>query len=134
MPGAVTGSVKTILRLEGLCVLLVSLYAYAYYGAGWGLFAACLLLPDLSLLGYLAGPRAGAGIYNAAHSYIGALAALVAALAYPTEVSPSIGLIWCAHIGMDRLFGYGLKYPTDFGHTHLGLIGRAARQAPAPRL
>jgi hypothetical protein len=27
--------------------------------------------------------------------------------------------VWFAHIGMDRLLGYGLKYPTDFKDTHL---------------
>jgi hypothetical protein len=34
------------------------------------------------------------------------------------------GLIWIAHIGFDRALGYGLKYPTGFGDTHLGRIGR----------
>ena len=34
------------------------------------------------------------------------------------------GLIWTAHIGFDRALGYGLKYPTGFGDTHLGRIGR----------
>jgi hypothetical protein len=28
-----------------------------------------------------------------------------------------------AHVGMDRAFGYGLKYPTAFQDTHLGRIG-----------
>ena len=30
-----------------------------------------------------------------------------------------LALIWCAHIGMDRLLGFGLKYPDAFKHTHL---------------
>jgi hypothetical protein len=30
-----------------------------------------------------------------------------------------IALIWGAHIGADRMLGYGLKYPTAFKHTHL---------------
>jgi hypothetical protein len=29
------------------------------------------------------------------------------------------GLIMIAHISMDRALGFGLKYPDDFGHTHL---------------
>jgi hypothetical protein len=29
-----------------------------------------------------------------------------------------------AHVGMDRAVGYGLKYPTAFGRTHLGVVGR----------
>jgi hypothetical protein len=29
-----------------------------------------------------------------------------------------------AHIGIDRALGYGLKYSTGFGFTHLGRIGK----------
>lgn len=130
MSGAVTGTVRAVLRLEGLSVLVASVFFYAQYGAGWGVFAACFLLPDLSFLGYLAGARAGALAYNAAHSYIFPALSLAAALMFPAYISPAIGLIWCAHIGFDRALGYGLKYRRGFGYTHLGLIGRQARQAP----
>jgi len=34
----------------------------------------------------------------------------------------ALAFIWLAHIGMDRLFGFGLKYPTDFKDTHLGRV------------
>ncbi len=34
------------------------------------------------------------------------------------------GILLVAHVGMDRAFGYGLKYPTSFQDTHLGRIGR----------
>ena len=30
-----------------------------------------------------------------------------------------LGLIWTAHIGVDRLLGFGLKYPTQFHDTHI---------------
>jgi hypothetical protein len=39
----------------------------------------------------------------------------------------AIGAIWVAHIGMDRMLGYGLKYGDDFTHTHLGRIGAQRR-------
>lgn len=133
MPGTTTGTVRTVLRLEGLCVLAASAFVYAEYGAGWGVFAACFLLPDLSFLGYLAGARVGAVTYNAAHSYVGAVLALAASVAFPAHVAPAIGLIWCAHIGFDRALGYGLKYKQGFGYTHLGLIGRQAKQASEAR-
>jgi hypothetical protein len=29
------------------------------------------------------------------------------------------GLIWTTHLGMDRMLGFGLKYPTQFKDTHL---------------
>jgi hypothetical protein len=126
---AATGAVKIVLRIEGLVVLLAAVLAYAKSGAGWGLFAATFLIPDLSLLAYFAGARTGSIAYNVAHSYIGAVASLIAAAVFPASVPVAIGLIWGAHIGFDRALGYGLKYSRGFGHTHLGLIGRTAAQS-----
>jgi hypothetical protein len=31
-------------------------------------------------------------------------------------------LIWINHIAVDRLLGYGLKYPAGFKFTHLGKL------------
>jgi hypothetical protein len=125
MHGLTTGGVNFLLRAEGACVLLVSLLAYSKFGIGWGTFALFFLAPDLSFFGYLAGPRMGAVAYNTAHSYLGALLTLIAGLLLASPVATSAGLIWCAHIGFDRMLGYGLKYSAGFGFTHLGLIGRA---------
>ena len=122
---AVVGGVRTLLRLEGVVVLAAALAAYAQFGAGWGVFALWLLVPDLSMLGYLAGPRVGAALYNAAHSYAGAVALLVLGVLAAMPWAVAGGLIWCAHIGLDRALGYGLKYAAGFGATHLGRIGRA---------
>jgi len=98
-------------------------------GGSWQTFAILFLVPDLSMLGYLAGRRLGAAAYNTAHSYIGAalLGAFGAAVVSPIAVQ--VALIWAAHIGFDRLLGYGLKYPTAFGDTHLGLAGKSRRRA-----
>ncbi len=43
---------------------------YAFAGGSWWLFALLILAPDLSMLGYLAGPRVGAVAYNAFHILI----------------------------------------------------------------
>jgi Domain of unknown function (DUF4260) len=93
----------------------------------WWLFALLFLVPDLSFAGYLADPRIGAVVYNAAHTMLGAilLAALGLMLAQPPAIS--VALIWAAHIGFDRMLGYGLKYAAGFGFTHLGRIGWADR-------
>ena len=119
-----TPDVRVLLRLEGLIVLLVSLMLYSGFGEGWVLFGVLFLAPDLSMLGYLAGPRVGAISYNAAHTYAasGALAGFGLALASPLAVA--LALIWTAHIGFDRAMGYGLKSPSGFHTTHLGQIGR----------
>jgi hypothetical protein len=122
--GPPAGSVRRWLRLEGLAVLAASALAYRHLDASWVRFAVLFLAPDLSMLGYLAGPRAGAALYNAAHSYVGPLVALTAALGASRPELVALGLIWTAHIGFDRMLGYGLKLPTGFQDTHLGRIGR----------
>ncbi len=122
--GSATGGVRLMLRMEGLAVLVAAVLAYNAHGLGWGIFAIFFLAPDLFMLGYLAGSRVGAIAYNAAHSYVGALALTCVGLFAGHPVALGAGLIWCAHIGFDRLLGYGLKYAGGFGFTHLGRIGR----------
>ena len=119
--GAVHGSVRLCLRLEGLVVLVLGAYLYARGGHSWVIFATLFFLPDISFAGYLAGSRVGAAVYNLAHSYVGPLLLAVALLATGTSVMWA--LIWTAHVGFDRALGYGLKYPTAFADTHLGRIG-----------
>ena len=132
MSGATIGGVRLVLRLEGLCVLIAASVAYSKFGLGWGTFALFFLTPDISFLGYLAGPKIGAVSYNVAHSYVGAVACLVASLVLPVPTLLSAGIIWFAHIGFDRALGYGLKYSEGFGFTHLGHIGRSAVVTPNP--
>jgi hypothetical protein len=122
--GVVTGAPRIILRLEGAAVLAVASAAYAHIGMGWMLFAVLFLVPDISMLGYLAGPRVGAATYNLGHTYI--LPVILGALGFllSHQLLAALCLIWLAHVGFDRMLGYGLKYATAFGHTHLGVVGR----------
>lgn len=129
MQGATTGGVKILLRAEGSVVLLAALAAYEKFGLGWSVFAWSFFAPDLAFFGYLAGARVGAVSYNATHSYIGAVSVLTIGAVSGLPELIAAGLIWCAHIGMDRALGYGLKYAVGFGSTHLGLIGRAKSDA-----
>ncbi|NOT83920.1 MAG: DUF4260 domain-containing protein [Methylococcaceae bacterium] len=130
MSGETVGTVRLILRLEGLCVLIAALLAYSTLDFSWGTFAWFFFTPDLSLFGYFAGSRIGAIAYNTAHSHIGALLCLVAGFYLPAPTLQCAGVIWCAHIGFDRALGYGLKYATGFGFTHLGVIGKFANAMP----
>jgi hypothetical protein len=111
-----------LLRLEGLAVAVAAVLFYISRGGGWLLFVLLILAPDLSMLGYLAGPRPGSVIYNAIHTYLApaVLAALGLLLGQPLILN--IALIWLVHIGADRLFGFGLKYPTEFKDTHFGRV------------
>jgi hypothetical protein len=117
------GAVRVWLRLEGLVALLVALWFYAQHPAGWVLFATLFLVPDLSLVAYVAGPRMGARTYNAVHSYSLPLGLLLVGTTLEGRLSP-LALIWLAHISFDRALGFGLQYPTGVGETHLGRIGR----------
>jgi Domain of unknown function (DUF4260) len=125
--GTVTGGVRTLLRLEGLTLLAGMTLLYGLSGGSWWIYAILFLAPDLSFAGYLAGPRIGAIVYNAAHSYLAPMALMTAGFALASPLALSIGTIWLAHIGFDRALGYGLKYAAGFGFTHLGRIGRNAK-------
>lgn len=122
--GFVTGGVKTLLRLEGLCLLAASVGLYAQVSADWQIFAILFLAPDLVFAAYLGGPRMGAIAYNAAHSVIGPLALGAAGMLADIPLAQSLALIWIAHVGFDRALGFGLKYASGFSDTHLGRTGR----------
>jgi hypothetical protein len=126
MSSAVTGIPRFLLRAEGATLFVVAAILYARVGESWWLFAILFLAPDFSLLGYLSGTRTGAIAYNAAHTLIGPLLLATAGLLLPFYIFIPLALIWVAHIGFDRLLGYGLKYAAGFGFTHLGRIGRAS--------
>jgi Domain of unknown function (DUF4260) len=113
------GLPRVLLHLEGLAVLVGALALYFDAGYGWLALVVLFLAPDLSMLGYLAGPRAGSMTYDAVHTYVGPVALGVAGILGGYDTATQLALIWLAHIGLDRLLGYGLKYPTGFKDTHL---------------
>lgn len=118
------GRLAWLLRAEWLVIFLVGVCQYlAMHGNPYWLLPL-LLAPDLSMVGYLAGPRVGAVTYNAVHNLVVALALL--AIGWFASLAPVglLGAILFAHVGLDRALGYGLKLPTEFRDTHLGRIGR----------
>ena len=122
--GHVEGAPRRWLQIEGAAALIAGFWIYGTLGGNWLLAVPLLLVPDISMVGYLRDPRLGAMTYNVVHNWAVGLAPLAAGWllsAVPLELA---GAILIAHVGGDRLLGYGLKYPTAFGHTHLGNIGR----------
>jgi len=99
-------------------VLAAAVIAFHRLGGSWWVFAAFSLAPDLSFIGYVAGPRAGAKVYNSFHTYVAPAALALVGLRLPSVLP--LAAIWVAHIAADRVMGFGLKYPSAFGDTHLG--------------
>lgn len=110
---------RTLVRLEGLVALVAAILLYSWQGGNWVLLAVLFLAPDVSMVGYVAGPRLGSATYNLVHTYIApaVMAGLGLATRHPWVTF--MALILFAHIGVDRLLGYGLKYPGAFRDTHL---------------
>ena len=116
--------VRRWLRAEGLAGLALGWVAWRASGGEPIWFVALLFVPDLSMVGYLRGPHTGAVTYNVAHNWFVGGAVLAAGYALAIPALGLAGAILVAHTGIDRLLGYGLKYPTSFQDTHLGRIGR----------
>ena len=111
-----------LLRLEGLAVGAAAIVLYFHEDFGWVLFLALILAPDLSFAGYAFGPKVGAIAYDLAHTEIFPVALGVLGVVGDSDTATKIALIWLVHIGVDRLLGYGLKYPTAFEDTHLSRV------------
>ena len=112
----------TLIRLEGLALFVAALALYLHADYSVLLLVALALAPDLSLLAYLAGPRAGAVVYDAVHTSALPIVLGAVGLVAEADVAVQVALIWLAHIGVDRFAGYGLKYPTSFKDTHIGRL------------
>ena len=118
----VVGKPRFFLRLEGVVLLIASLVLFSSTHQHWWWVPVLLFLPDLVMVGYVRSTATGAMLYNLGHSYL--LPVLIALSAWRSDrpLLLAIGLIWLAHIGMDRALGYGLKYDDNFKHTHLGSL------------
>lgn len=110
---------RILLSLEGLTVFISSLLMYEFIGGNWWLFAGLLLAPDLVFIIYMLDKPIGIIAYNLMHTYIFPVMLGVGALLSGWQLGLILSIIWLAHIGMDRIIGYGLKYQTGFKDTHL---------------
>ena len=125
--------VRWWLRLEGVAGLVLGWVVWQAQGGELLWFVPLLLVPDAGMLGYLRGNHAGAITYNLVHNWF--VGGIVLGLGWWLGVVPltMAGAILVAHTGIDRVFGYGLKYPTSFKDTHLGRLGREAPGAGEER-
>ena len=126
--GIVAGAPRRMLRLEGAAVAAGAFVAYATTHEPWWLIALTILVPDLAAIGFLVGSRLGARLYNAAHTTSVPVVVVAIGLWQHTPLATALGLVWLAHIGIDRSLGYGLKYPDHPQHTHLSAAKRSAER------
>ena len=120
-----SGLVEVILRAEAIALFIAGVLAYLQLNGHPLWLLPLLLVPDVSMLGYLRGSALGALTYNLVHNLV--LAGALIVVGWFAAIAPvaRAGTILVAHVGMDRALGYGLKLPSDFRDTHLGRIGRA---------
>ncbi|WP_080505175.1 DUF4260 domain-containing protein [Halorubrum aethiopicum] len=110
---------RTFLRIEGLAAVGLALGGYFTLDGPIWLLVVLALAPDLSMLGYLVGPKLGSLSYNIVHTYTLPLTLGGFGFWVDVQLALLVALIWIGHIGADRLFGYGLKFESGFKNTHL---------------
>ena len=129
-PDGRDGLITFLLRAEGAAALGAAVLLWGAADGKWLFFPFLLFAPDVSVIGFLRGPRVGAVAYNVVHNFVAPLLLLLAGCGYQVPGLLLAGSLLLAHVGLDRLLGYGLKYPTSFADTHLGHVGRRRDEEP----
>lgn len=115
---------KTLIKLEEMALFGLAIYLFSLLNYEWWWFLVLILAPDLLMLGYVFGNKAGAWFYNLFHHTAVAIVCYMVGLFIQNETLQLVGVILFAHSRMDRMFGYGLKYEKGFKFTHLGEKGK----------
>jgi len=114
------------IKIEEAAITIVCIYFLSKYNLGFPVWLWVILFfsPDLSMLGYLVNSRIGAFTYNLFHHRAVALILVAIGFFMHIDILITSGILLVAHSSFDRMLGYGLKFPDDFKHTHLGEIGK----------
>ncbi|MFD2742176.1 MULTISPECIES: DUF4260 domain-containing protein [Sphingobacterium] len=114
---------KNLLKLEELGQFMLSIILFNQLEYAWWVFIVCILMPDLSMIGYFTNTKIGAILYNLFHHKLIAITILSLGLWLQYSPLTLVGIILFGHAAMDRVFGFGLKFEDSFKNTHLGQIG-----------
>jgi hypothetical protein len=125
---------KKLIAWEEAAMFGLSIFLFARLSFAWWWYPVLILTPDLSMLGYLANTRTGAWAYNFFHHKAVAIVVYIAGFYLNNEGLQLAGVILFGHSSMDRMLGYGLKYPDSFQHTHLGMIGNQKQETRNEKL
>jgi hypothetical protein len=115
---------KNILKLEEFAMTAISIYYLTtlHIGISQWWYLLLFFAPDVSMLFYVFGKKAGAVGYNIFHHKLLALCVLLAGFIMANNYLLFTGTILFGHSSFDRIMGYGLKYFEGFKHTHLGTL------------
>lgn len=114
---------QSILKFEEFGQFALSIFLFSYLDYAWWVFPACILLPDISMVGYLVNTKTGAMVYNLFHHKLVGISLFISGMFFGFPILSLIGVIIFGHASLDRIFGYGLKYNNHFRNTHLGRVG-----------
>ena len=109
-------------RLESAAIAFLLLSVYWAFEMNWIWLIVFLLIPDISMVGYLKNARVGAIMYNLGHSYLVPVLLWFLSFYLASDFLIILAVAWALHIAADRMFGFGLKLPTGFRETHLGKL------------
>ena len=120
---------RNLIKLEEFFLFLLSIFLFSQLDYAWWWYPLLFLVPDIGMAGYLVNPQVGAFTYNLLHHKAVAVTLYVVGALVGSQPLQLAGVIILGHSSLDRVFGYGLKYPDSFRHTHLGQIGRSPSAA-----
>ncbi|TDO21264.1 DUF4260 domain-containing protein [Pedobacter duraquae] len=125
---------KKLIQAEAIVPFLISVMLINRLPIhfAWWIWIPIFLAPDLSMLGYLINNKIGAYSYNLFHHQLVAIVIAATGMLLQLPYVELAGLVLLGHSSLDRVMGYGLKFTTGFGFTHLGTVAKAPPTAAIP--
>jgi hypothetical protein len=117
-------AMKNLIKLEeaGVFALSVFLLYKLNIHLSWWLYVILFLSPDIGMVGYIVNTKIGALTYNLLHHKAIACILLFLGIIQSNDYLLLAGFLLLAHSSLDRILGYGLKYPDNFKHTNVGYL------------
>src|SRR3954452_8496542 len=88
---------KRVIQLEELAMFLLSIYLFSQLSFAWRWFPVLILTPDVSMIGYAFGNKAGALTYNIFHHKALAIVLYLSGSYFKNEVLQLTGIILFGH-------------------------------------
>lgn len=110
---------KLLIKLEELAIYIITTAFALHVNNNLIIYFLCILIPDISMVGYLINNKVGAYVYNFVHHKAFGITILGIGFLTENEILKYAGLILLAHSSIDRVLGFGLKYSDNFKHTYI---------------